>query len=57
MEADELRYALRDFAIELASVLSEAEAGARSGSAAAMMGALGKAKKAADKLVDNLESS
>ena len=48
---------LRDFAIELASALSEAGDAARNGSAAGMMGALGKAKKAADDLVDNLETS
>jgi hypothetical protein len=57
MEADEFRYAVRDFAIELASALSEAETAARNGSAAALMGALRTAKKAADDLVDNLESS
>lgn len=57
METDELRYAVRDFAIELASALSEAGDAARIGSAAGMMGALGKAKKAADDLVDNLETS
>jgi hypothetical protein len=60
METDEVRYALRDFAIELSSALSEAEAAAssrRSESAAALIGALGKAKHAADKLVNDLETT